>query len=120
VGITDTAGSGLVLPDATDTHDRDETPRQRVDRMQRDNDATLRALAQRGAQVPQAVIDTVRLGLLTEHLLGDLDDPRRQDYELAVQTRFAELLADLQGQVTRAVLTAGVGAAAPPPPPGRG
>lgn len=91
-----------------------QAPRERVERMQRDNDATLQTLAQRGVQVDQGSLNGVRLALLIEHLLGDLDDERRLAYELAVQQRFAAMLAEIQGQVTRATLLQGVNGAGLP------
>lgn len=113
MGVTDV--TALLIPEGVGLTRADESPRQRVERLQRDNDAALQALAARGVQIPMAALDTVRLGLLVEHLLGDLDDERRLAYETAVQERFAGLIADIEGQVNRASLLQGVNGAALPP-----
>jgi hypothetical protein len=84
------------------------TPRERVERMQQANDAAIQDLARRGVGVGQDGLNTVRLALLTQHLLGDMDDERRLAYEQAVQTRFAEMLDEVRAQMNRAVLLQGV------------
>src|SRR6266480_5044837 len=101
----------LVVPpgiDMSGINDVAESPRERVERLQRENDAALQALAQRGIQIPQHELDHIRLVLLTEHLLGEMDAPGRLEFERRVQETFAAEIASVQGQVSRAVLLGGV------------
>lgn len=80
-----------------------------VERMQRENDALIGRLAQMyKVQIPKADVIAVRLDELCTLLLGDMDSPKRLDYEHAVQTKFATLLAEVESQVTRASLLQGV------------
>lgn len=73
-----------------------------------ENDATLARLAQRGLQIGRGDILHLHLSILLDTLLGDFDDPRRQAYEVAVHTRLAELLAEVEQQAARSTLLQGV------------
>jgi hypothetical protein len=80
-----------------------------VEHMQQTNDAALVRLAQlHKIGIPREEILGVRLQVLVEQLFGDMDDARRLDYEHAVQTRFAEVIAGVESQATRATLLNGV------------
>jgi hypothetical protein len=85
------------------------------------NDAALAEFAKQGIQVDAASIQGVRLVELLNHLLGDMDDPRRLAYELAVQERFVTVVADLRKQIeahrSRSILLDGVNGANLPPCP---
>ncbi len=80
----------------------------RVNQMQKANDAALGRLAQRGIGIN---VPGIRLDELTEHLLGDMDDPRRLAYEERVQKRFTQIIADAEREVARAQLLQGVNGA---------
>jgi hypothetical protein len=79
--------------------------RARVAAMQATNDLGVTRLAQRGVGVN---VPGVRLDELVEHLLGDMDDPRRLAYEERVQRRFTEIITEAEGQIARSVLLQGV------------
>lgn len=80
-----------------------------VERMQVENDQLIARLAQLyKAQIPKADIVAVRLDELCTLLLGDMDSPKRLDYEHAVQMRFTTLLADLEGEILKGRLLTGV------------
>lgn len=82
--------------------------RAHVEQLQQQNDATLRQLAAQGIGVDQVGILGLRLVMLTEHLLGDMDDPRRLAFELELAQRYAEQFATASEQVARARLLQGV------------
>lgn len=86
----------------------------RVLALQAANDAALQELAQQGIQIDQSAITATRLAVLTEFLLGDMDDPRRLRYEYRVQDRFSALIREVRGQVARARLLQGVNGVVPP------
>ncbi len=80
-----------------------------VERMQQANDVALQTLpAQFGVAIDQASIMNVRLMMLIEYLLGDMDSARRLDYEHVVQVKFVELIAQVESQAARAKLLNGV------------
>lgn len=79
-----------------------------VEGMQQVNDAALQRLAQQGVGVDNVSVLSVRLAVLVEYLLGDMDDPRRLGYEHAVQSKFSALIADVGAQAARAKLLNGV------------
>lgn len=84
------------------------------------NDAARLQLAQQGYQVDRTDIMHLHLAVLLDTVLGDMDDPRRQAYELAVHTKMAGLLADVGTQIARARLTQGIpGVVAKMPTPPR-
>lgn len=83
--------------------------RLRVEAMQKTNDAALQRIAQlHQIGIQRADIVSVRLEVLVGVLLGDMDDERRLTYEHAVQTRFAEVIAEVEQQAMRAKLLNGV------------
>lgn len=79
-----------------------------IARLSAENDAAINALAAQGVKISMADVLNVRVQLLTEVLLGPLDDPRRLAYEYRAQTMFAQAIADIRSQVTRAQLLQGV------------
>lgn len=79
------------------------------------NDQTLARLRSQGVQIGQDVMLTLRLEVLTMYLLGSKDGTvppvvtaSHIDYELQVQRRIEVFLDDIESQVRRAKLTAGV------------
>lgn len=82
------------------------------------NDAALQRLQQGGYTIPSGDITNLHLSVLLDTLLGDMDDPRRQAYEVAVHTKLAGLLADITSQVARAKLLEGVNVKPNPHPNG--
>lgn len=76
-----------------------------VEEAQQANDDALAALAKRGIQIngaPPFVLGT-RLEALAEYLLGDVDDPRRLNYELAVHRAFADQIANANAQADQVI-----------------
>jgi hypothetical protein len=82
--------------------------RHRAEQLRAGNDATVQRLAARGYQIGAGDITSLHLAVLLDTLLGDLDDPRRQAYEIDVHTKLSGLLADIETQIARATLLAGV------------
>jgi hypothetical protein len=82
------------------------------------NDETLQRLGQKGIQVGRGDILHMHLSVLLDTLFGDIDDPRRQEYEVAVHTKLAEAFAEVEQQAARMTLLQGVqhapGGAHPP------
>ncbi len=72
------------------------------------NDATLARIQGMGYAVGQQDIANLHLAVLLDTVLGDMDDPRRQAYEIAVHTKLAGLLADVGNQVARRKLVEGI------------
>lgn len=72
------------------------------------NDAALAKIQAMGYSVSPQDIANLHLAVLLDTLLGDMDDPRRQAYEIAVHTRMAELLAEVSSQVARRKLVEGI------------
>jgi hypothetical protein len=72
------------------------------------NDAALQRLQQGGYTISSGDITNLHVAVLLDTLFGDLDDPRRQAYEVAVHTKLAGLLSDITSQVARAKLLEGV------------
>lgn len=71
-----------------------EPTRAEVEAAQQANDQRIRDLAPRGVAVTQEAINTARWNYLIEHLLGDMDDPRRLAFEMALSGKMAEALSD--------------------------
>lgn len=95
--------------------------RLKIEALQARNDEILqRMAAQKIFQMNTGDIANVRLAVLVELLLGDMDSPNRLIYEGKVQTKFSELLANLEAQAARATLLNGVRLdPRNQPPPGR-
>lgn len=72
------------------------------------NDAKLAEIQRMGYQVGQQDIANLHLAVLLDTVLGDMDDPRRQAYEIAVHTRLAELLSETSTQIARRKLVEGI------------
>lgn len=85
--------------------------------LQQANNAGFQALARQGIQLngPDTLNLNVRLAALVEHLLGDEDSVSRQEYELAIQRQFADLIEQAETQIARAKLTAPAVGQMPPP-----
>lgn len=86
------------------------------------NDATLAKIQAMGYSVSPQDIANLHVAVLLDTLLGDMDDPRRQAYEIVVHTRMAELLAEVSSQVARRKLVEGIQGVDPsklPKRPGR-
>jgi hypothetical protein len=81
------------------------------------NDAALQRMQQQGFTIAPGDITNLHLSVLLETLLGDLDDPRRQAYEITLHTKMAEILAEVSAQATRAKLLEGVSVKQPNPHP---
>lgn len=85
-----------------------------VEQAERDNDATLARLGAQGIGVgvpPDAIPTTLavlqlRFYGLVEFLLGDMDQPRRIEYESMIQAKFAETFKQIEGNINRAKLLA--------------
>lgn len=107
-------------PDLTPDYQR---LRAEHDRLQAANDAALQALADRGVSVAPGFIAGTRLEALTDHLLGPATGPdatqARLVYELAVQHRFTTAIAEIQTEVRKQQLLAGVTLPAATPGNGR-
>lgn len=71
-----------------------EPTRTEVETAQATNDQRIRDLAPRGVAVTQEAINTARWNYLIEHLLGDMDDPRRLAFEMALSGKMADALSD--------------------------
>lgn len=86
--------------------------RHEVEQMRASNALGIQSLAARGVGVSEASVVGVRLEMLVERLLGDMDTAPRLDYELAVEQRFTELIStageEVAAQVARAQLLQGV------------
>jgi hypothetical protein len=67
------------------------------------NDQTLAELNAKGLQVSRGDILHLHLSVLLDTLLGDMDDERRQAYEVAVHTKLAESLAEVSAQAEVAI-----------------
>lgn len=80
------------------------------------NDAAVQRLAAQGYAVDRQDITHLHLAVLLDTVLGDMDGPRRQAYELAVHTKLAGMLADVTTQIARAKLTQGINGKLPPRP----
>jgi hypothetical protein len=95
--------------------------RLKIEALQARNDEILqRMTAQKIFQMSTADVANVRLAILVELLLGDMDTPNRLVYEGRVQARFSELLAGVEQQAARATLLNGVRLdPRNQPPPGR-
>lgn len=92
-----------------------------VEAMQQANDATLARLGQHhGVAVDKTDIVNVRLQMLCDYLLGDMDAVPRLEYERLVQVKFTELIGDLESQVSRSKLLEGVRITPPKLPPNFG
>lgn len=78
-----------------------------AEKMRIENDATVNRLAQQGVAVTRIDVMSLHLAVLLDTLFGDLDDPRRQEFEIRVHTQMAEQLAGLEQQATRAKLMQG-------------
>lgn len=72
------------------------------------NDATLGRIKAMGYAIGQIDIANLHLAVLLDTVLGDMDDPRRQAYEVAVHTRLAGLLAETESAVSRRKLVEGI------------
>lgn len=72
------------------------------------NDATLQRLGQQGYAIGKDDIAHLHLAVLLDTLLGDMDSPRRQAYEISVHTRLRDLLAETMSQVSRRKLVEGI------------
>ena len=79
------------------------------------NRAGLHRLAQQGVGGLDALVTGTQLVTLVERLFGDLDDPRRLDYEEAVHGRLSTQIADIDRQAARARLLQGVNLNGRPP-----
>lgn len=72
------------------------------------NDATLQRITAMGYAVGQQDIANLHLAVLLDTVLGDMDSPRRQAYEIAVHTKLAALLDDVSTAVARRKLVEGI------------
>lgn len=72
------------------------------------NDAALQRIQAMGYAVAPVDIASLHLAVLLDTLLGDMDDPRRQAYEIDVHTRLAALLAETASQIARRKLVEGI------------
>jgi hypothetical protein len=72
------------------------------------NDAALARIRAGGYNVSAVDIVHLHVAVLLDTLLGDMDDPRRQAYEVAVHTKLAGLLTDISTQIARAKLVEGI------------
>lgn len=72
------------------------------------NDAALQRLGQQGYAIAREDITSLHLSVLLDTLLGDMDAPARQAYEIAVHTKLAAILADIGTQAARAKLLQGI------------
>ena len=88
-----------------------------VTELQQKNDARLQALSRRGFQFDQASILTIRFQEFTDYHLGPLTpDPMpflpdaypRLAFELRVQKKFAEVLDNVESQISKTTLLQGV------------
>lgn len=86
----------------------DAPSRADVEQMTVDNDATLARLAAEGINVDQGSLGMIRVNMLCEHLLGDLDDPRRLEFEAKLQRQYAKQIALVRSQAMQARLLHGV------------
>lgn len=88
-----------------------EQARAQLDELTAANQQAVKELEQRGIQING--FDTVRLAMLTEFLLGGLDQLTRLAYECQVQQRFATLIEQTRTQAIRHTLLDGVPLRAP-------
>lgn len=72
------------------------------------NDVTLQRLGQQGLTIAPNDITNLHLALLLDTVLGDMDSPARQAYEIKLHTMLAGLLADIGAQAARAKLMQGI------------
>lgn len=89
--------------------------RHEAEQMRIANDAALQRLGQQGYAIASGDITSLHLSVLLDTLLGDMDDPRRQAYEIAVHTKLAAILADIGAQAARAKLLQGIDLKSIPP-----
>lgn len=82
--------------------------RHEIETLQQANDARVQALAADGFGIKAIDVVAVRLQMLIEQAFGDMDAPRRLDYEEAVQRKFSELLTGTERDAARAKLTQGL------------
>lgn len=79
--------------------------RESVEAKSAGNDQRIHRLSQAGARIDMASVQSVRLGLLCEYLLGDMDDPNRLRFENMLADRYREIIEDAEKQVRMAQLT---------------
>lgn len=77
------------------------------------NDATLQQVQSMGYNIDKADIAHLHLAVLLDTLLGDMDSPRRQAYEIDVHTRLRDLLAETMSTIARRKLVEGIGGVDP-------
>lgn len=82
--------------------------RHEIEQLGMANDARLADLARQGVSVDKVDIVSVRLAILVEHLVGDLDTAEGCAYERKVQDKLASLLDETSSQVRRMRLLDGV------------
>lgn len=82
--------------------------RHKAEQLRIANDATLGRIKALGYAIGQVDIANLHLAVLLDTLLGDMDDPRRQAYEIAVHTRLAGLLAETESAVAKRQLVEGI------------
>lgn len=93
-------------------------PRAEADAMQAVNDAALQEMARNGTPVPDFALLAVQLGALIDHILGppyheapnghQVVNGPRAEFEVQLQRRFTENIAQWRSQITQAVLLNGV------------
>lgn len=82
--------------------------RHRAEQLRIANDAKLAEIQKMGYQVGVHDIISLHLAVLLDTLLGDMDDPRRQAFEIATHTKLAELLDETATQIARRKLVEGI------------
>lgn len=82
--------------------------RVRVEALQQENDVKFQRMAQLGTPATRDSITGVRLHVLCETLLGDMDSGPRLAYELAVQQAFAKDIDAVSSQAAQSKLLQGV------------
>jgi hypothetical protein len=111
-------GIDSVIVDGFIKQDEEVPSSEDVKKMEVENDATLKQLAQMGVGIDQASVTNIRLTVLLDMLLGGQDDPRRRAYEYRVQTTITRQLAEVRSNAARhrllqAVKVPGAGALVP-------
>jgi len=69
------------------------------------NEAKLAELRRANVNIDANLFGALRLEVMAEAVFGDMADPRRLSYEIAVQHRIRKALDDITSQVNRARLT---------------
>lgn len=77
-----------------------------VEKLQQTNDAKLEAMARNGVQIQAGVWAGIKVDVLAELFLGDLDQPDRLAFEQMYQLRCADTIAGWEKQVREHQLAA--------------